>query len=116
MNKAQKEMIDSCVKVEYDDENIPLLDTIYIMPTTKKHDSGYKIMYVAGYSKETDTCYLLDTICDVIDIGDLVHNEKIRSLHIDIKENGIIQLWSRYQRFKSIFKLSSCTFEMVDKR
>ena len=116
MNKAQKEMIDSCVKVEYDYENVPLLDTIYIMPTTKKHDSGYKIMYVAGYSKETDTCYLLDTICDVIDIGNFLYGNKIKSIHIDIKESGIIQLWSRNQQFKTIFRLSSCTFEVIDER
>lgn len=113
MNKYQKELLEMCKDVDMWDK-IPLLEGIYILPTTRKHDSGYKIMKVAGYSK--GEYYLLDEICDVIDFGNLYCDEKrIKDLHIDILDNGVIHLWSRYQYFKIIHMLSSCTFDIVDK-
>ena len=112
MNKWQKELLDKCKEVAFDEE-VPLLDDIYILPTNKKHESGYNIMYVIGFSRETKQHYLLDTICDVVNIGE--YNQFIRGINVDIEENGVIHFWSNYEKFKSVFKISSCTFEMVDR-
>jgi len=113
MNKFQKEFLEKCKKVELL-EDVPLLDTIYILPTNRKHDSGYKIMYIVGYTEAGKAFYLLDTYCDVVDFGE--YGSNIKDLHIDIEENGIIRYWSRYQQFRSVFRVSSCTFEMVDRK
>ncbi len=113
MNKYQKEFLSKCKNVGICDD-VPLLDSIYVLPTNRKHDSGYKIMYVVGYEDKTETYYLLDTYCDVVDFGEF-HTD-IKDLHIDIAENGIIHYWSRYQQFQSNFRVSSCTFEMVDRK
>ena len=113
MNKFQKELLDKCIKTEVTEE-LPLLDHIYILPTTRKHDSGYKIMYIVGANSKEDKHYLLDTYCDVLDIGEFMSLAK--DIHIDIHDNGIIHIWSNYQLFRSVFRVSSCTFEMVDRR
>ena len=112
MNKFQKEILDKCEKVKFDDE-LPLLDMLYILPTQRKHDSGYKIMYIVGINCKKEKYYLLDTYCDVVDLGYFYNN--VKDLHIDIKENGIIRLWSNRQLFKSEFRVSCCTFDMVEK-
>jgi hypothetical protein len=112
MNKFQKELLEKCKEVKID-ENVPLLDGIYILPTTRKHDSGYKIMNIVGYTD--DEYYLLDDMCDVVDLGDVIQ-KCIKDIHIDISDNGIIHLWSNYQVFKSQYRCSSCTFDLVDRR
>lgn len=112
MNKFQKELIEKCKEVSHF-EDTPLFDDIYVLPTTRKHDSGYKILYVIGQTRKDDTYYLLDTYCDVVDFGEF--NSMIKDLHIDVLNNGIIHYWSNYQQFKSIFRVSNCTFEMINK-
>ena len=113
MNKYQKELLEKCIITKISDK-LPLFDDIYILPTTRKHDSGYKIMYIIGLSREKDEYYLLDTYCDVVDFGDLL--KSLKELHIDILDNGIIHCWSNYQLIKSNFRLSNCTFDFVDRK
>ena len=112
MNKFQKELLEKCKNVEYDDI-LPLFDDIYILPTNRKHDSGYKIMYIVGLNREENQYYLLDTYCDVVNFGDFVKN--LKELNVDILENGIIHCWSNYQKIKSNFRVSSCTFDFEGK-
>lgn len=111
MNRKQKELLDMCKQID----NVPELQGIYILPTTKKHDSGYKIMYIVGYFD--DNYYLLDTICDVVDFENIMKWDHIpiRDIHIDMHDIGIIHIWSNYQKFKIENRYSSCTFAMVDK-
>lgn len=116
MNKFQKELLSKCKEVKKD-KKIPLLDVVYILPTTRKHDSGYKIMYIVGYAEKTKQYYLLDGGCDVINFGDMISQfSQFKGLNIDIHDNGIIQCWSRTQKMKSVFRVSSCTFGFVDRR
>lgn len=113
MNKFQKELLEKCIIVGISDET-PLFDDIYILPTTKKHDSGYKIMYIVGHEVKEDKYYLLDTYCDVVNFGDLL--KSLRELNIDILDNGIIHCWSNYQLIQSNFRISNCTFDFVDRK
>lgn len=113
MNKFQKELLEKCIKTKHDEE-LPLFDGIYILPTNKKHDSGYKIMYIVGHDVKEDKYYLLDTYCDVVNFGYLVR--ELKELNIDILDNGIIHCWSNYQLIKSGFRFSSCTFDFVDRK
>lgn len=112
MNKFQKLLLEKCKTIKVDDD-VRLLDEIYILPTTRKHDSGYKIMYIVGKSQKENEYYLLDTYCDVVNFG--WFKTKIEELNIDILDNGIIHLWSNKQLFKSTFRVSSCVFETVDR-
>lgn len=115
MNKFQKELLEKCKHIGIDEE-VPLLDGIYILPTTRKHDSGYKIMYIVGYTRNNEY-YLLDQICDVVDFEkNFMSSKPINDLHLDIHDNGVIHLWSNHQKMKSIFRVSSCTFDLVERR
>lgn len=113
MNKFQKELLKKCKKISLLEE-VPLFDDIFILPTQRKHDSGYKIMNIVGLDRKDNKYYWIDSYCDVVNLGEW--ESKIKGLNIDIGENGIIHFWSNYQRFKSIFRVSSCTFEMVDRK
>lgn len=119
MNKEKQELLDKCLKLEQFDE-IPILGGIYVVPTRYKHDSGYKIMYIIGYTSyktnEEQKYYLIDTCCDVIDFVDWFNGESIKDLHIDITPGGIIHIWGNYQNMVNRFNLSSCMFEMIDKQ
>ena len=112
MNKFQKDFLSKCKRVGITDD-VPLLDDIYILPTNRKHDSGYKIMYICGLSRKKDEYYLLDTFCDVVKFGELF--ETLKELNIDILQNGIIHCWNNHQQMKSIYRVSSCTFSFVDR-
>lgn len=111
MNKFQKELLKKCKHLKLNEE-VPLLDGIYVLPTTKKHDSGYKIMYIVGYAE--NEYYLLDTYCDVVNFGDF--KKQLQELNIDIPDNGIIHCWSNKEKIKSNFRVSSCTFDLVERR
>ena len=113
MNKFQKEFLKECIDTKHSD-NLPLFDGIYILPTNRKHDSGYKIMYIVGHSVKEDKYYLLDTYCDVVNFGYLL--KQLDELNIDIEQNGIIHCWSNSQLIKSGFRVSSCTFDFVDRK
>lgn len=112
MNKYQKDFLSKCKHIGVIDD-VPLLDDVYILPTNRKHDSGYKIMYICGLSREKNTYYLLDTYCDVVNFGEFF--ETLKGLNIDILHNGIIHCWSNQQQMKSNFRVSSCTFSFVDR-
>lgn len=119
MNKEKQELLDKCIKLKSVLEEPPILGGIYIIPTKYKHESGYKIMYIVGHTpfrrNEETQYYLLDTCCDVVDFDGFIKNTPIHDLHLDITPSGIIHIWSNYQNMKSGFRVSSCTFEMVDK-
>lgn len=43
MNKDKKELLGKCIDLPFE-KQAPILGGIYIVPTNKKHESGYKIM------------------------------------------------------------------------
>lgn len=112
MNRNQKKLLKKCKFASILDE-LPIFDMIYVLPTNIKHFSGYKIMYIIGWSKKENEYYLFDRICDVLEFENFKGN--IKDLHLDIKEKGIIRYWSDNQRFKVFSRVSCCSFEMVRK-
>lgn len=116
MNKVQKEMLEKCVNANtLDLEKIPLFDYIYMLPTNKKHDSGYKLMYVIGCVVDLKTkkekLYLLDQYCDILNFGNyLSENHPIK---IDVIENNIIRFFNNAYKFKCTYNCSHCCFDMI---
>ena len=110
MTKAQKELLDKC-KLE---SNLPLFDDIYILPTNEKHESGFKKMFIIGEVRDKEEYYLIDSCCDVVNLG--FFNKSIKEVNIDTEHLGIIHFWSNYQLFKCGYRMSSCTFEFVDRK
>ena len=125
MNKAQKELLDKCINVDFNTK-MPLFKGIFIIQQRKLHDSGYRMMYVIGHTdydeKIKDFHYYLISCCsDVVDFQPpfekYLHKEKgMCDIHLDINKNGIIHMWNNSkEHFQCCCPhVSSCTFELVD--
>ena len=80
--------------------DVPLLDIIYVIPTRRKHDSGYMCMEVIGenhdgYKKK------LATYSDVFDICEIFTNRhQYFTLSMDIPEYGVMRFFSQQNQFK----------------
>jgi hypothetical protein len=113
---SKEEILKSCKKaLGFGFPRDILIDGIYILPTRRKHDSGYKVMEIIVHTVD-DKFYNIDTICDVVDFESYWNNIKISDLHIDIDpNNNLIHLWSFKQYFKVIHNMSNCSFEVVDR-
>ena len=116
---TRKELLDLPV-ADYRDE-IPLLDEFYVIPTKRKHDSGYRIMEIVGvaYKKDKGGRYIgnefeaiLDRGCDVIDF-DFWQRVKGGSISMDIHpENGCPRFFSRGRKFEVIYRHSTFNVEL----
>lgn len=92
---------------------IPLLDEIYVIPTRRKHDSGYMCMEIIGVNRN-DYKKKLST-SDVIDLDD-IFVENRWSLSMDIPECGVIRLFSHRGQFKiNTYGISTFSFEIVER-
>lgn len=81
-------------------EDIPLLDIIYVIPTRRKHDSGYMCMEIIGENREGYKKKLA-TYSDVFDVGEIFTNRhQYFTLSMDIPEYGILRFFSQFNRFK----------------
>lgn len=95
-------------------EEIPLLDFIYIIPTRRKHDSGYNIMEIIGENKEGYKKKLV-SFSDIIDINNLIGNSEWL-ISIDIPEYNVIRLFSHKAQFRvTTFGISTFEFELVER-
>lgn len=111
------------LKVEASDykEEIPLLDNIYIIPTRKKHDSGFMCMQIVGTIGQLGNETYKKTLAyysDVVQIWKLfkMQDELQMPLSIDIPEYGVIRLFSHECKFKVLYcHLSDFVIDMVRK-
>ena len=110
MTDYKKELLN----LEYENGDIPLLDYIYIIPTRKKHDSGYNIFTIVGENDKLQYKKIIDDYCDVIDIDHIINDK--RCVCMDMEEYPIIRLFTGYSQFKFRvkFNLSSFVFEVVN--
>lgn len=124
MNKAQKELLDKCKKLNME-EKLPLFKGIYIIQQRKLHDSGYRMMYVIGHTsydkeKKDSEYYLIGTYSDVVDFQPvwakyIKGSNEMCDLHLDIDKNGIIHIWTNSEKSFNCYCpcVSSCTLEVV---
>ncbi len=124
MGKLKEELL----KTELSEwgEEIPLLDNIYVIPTRRKHDSGYMCMEVIGEViniKTSEVIYRkrLATYSDVIDIEKIFMGERtMYPLSLDIPEYGVLRFFARGFKFKirhthiSVFSFSIVSDECED--
>ena len=77
-------------------------DYIYVLPTRRKHDSGYYQMEIYGEIIDNETeenkFYKLASFSDVIDISYILGNYPRfdRPISIDFPSQGIIRFFPRY--------------------
>ena len=109
MNKRQKKLLEECKECSWGKALKMKYDSIYFIPTRKKHDSGYNIIIVIG--EVNDEKYIID-YCDVIDFESYYGEENpIRDLHIDCN-NNVYHIWSNRQKLIPQHLVSSAVFSM----
>ena len=103
-----------CLEREKFGNEIPLLDEIYVIPTRRKHDSGYMCMEIIGTNRN-DYKKKLATFSDVIDLDNIFVDTRW-SLSMDIPECGVIRLFSHRGQFKiNAYGISTFSFEIVER-
>lgn len=103
------------------DEEIPLLDELYVVITNKKHESGYKTYKVYGVAhgekREITYAKCLSEISDVINIIPTFLNEcgsyYLPLLGIDSIETNMFRIFVRKSKIKVKYTLSDFEFEIV---
>ena len=101
-------------------ENIPLLDDLYVVVSNKKHDSGYKkykIYGIADSDGKTTYAKCLGEWSDVIHIIPTFliewSNYYAHVLSIDSVETNLFHIFVRNAKIKVKYNLSDFEFEIV---
>ena len=109
-------------KITYDEE-IPLLDELYVIVSNRKHDSGYKMYKVYGvaygYNRKITYAKCLSEMSDVIHIVPTSINVcasfYMPLLSIDSIEINMFRIFVHKLKIKVKFTLSDFEFEIVKK-
>lgn len=89
---------------------------ICVIPRRKLHESGYKLMYVIGYNSDYKP-YMISNCTDSITFTDYYTKQSFQGLQMDIDEEGIISLWSRYNLFETMdYNCSTIRFDVFTER
>ena len=116
----KKSKLKKLENISYDEE-IPLLDELYVIVTNRKHESGYKTYKIYGIAhgdkKEITYAKCLSEISDVINIIPTFVNEcssyYLPLLSIDSMETNMFRIFVRHSKFKVKATLSDFEFEIV---
>ena len=103
------------------DEEIPLLDELYVVVSNRRHESGYKTYKVYGVAhgekREITYAKCLSEISDVIHIVPTFLNEwhgyYSRVLSMDSIETNLIRIFVRKAKIKVKANFSDFEFEIV---
>lgn len=91
--------------LQFSNDNIIDFDYLYIIPTRRKHDSGYKIMEI--YGEVNNKLYCLSKCSDVVDFEKANFNYGDFSwfASFDMPEYNVIRIFARDNRkFRCIYK------------
>lgn len=117
MKKSELKNLEKCTY----DEEIPLLDELYVVVSNTKHESGYKMYKVYGVAhgdkREITYAKCLSEISDVINIIPTFVNEcgsyYLPLLSIDSIETNMFRIFVRHSKIKVKDSFSDFNFEIV---
>lgn len=106
---TRKQLLEVIPRENWYDEII--CHSLVIIPTRRKHDSGYRKMdFVAINSNQEPICRLsgYSDVLDIMESEDFKHNTFTRAMCIDcLPKSGLLRLWSPYHNIKCGPALSS---------
>ena len=101
-------------------ENIPLLDELYVVVSNKKHDSGYKKYKIYGVAGSDGKTTYAKCLCEWSDVIHIVptflfewSNYYVTLLSIDSIETNLFHIFVRNAKIKVKYNLSDFEFEIV---
>ena len=107
------------------EENVPLLDELYLIVDRKKHDSGYRLLKVYGiafsddysqkvYCKElTNSSDVIDFRYEIKDLEKLNKNWGFPPFSIDCLECNVIRYFARQGEYKFRVGKELSSFEIT---
>ena len=104
---SYKDKLKELPQEEWENTNGLIVDTITIIITNRKHDSGYKIYESYGY-RAKDGYHKKIGCHDVIDFVNYGEAEYMDySISVDSEETGMFRIFNHCGQFKIIHSLSS---------
>lgn len=101
-------------QLEFENNNPPLLDTLYVVVSNRKHDSGYKMYKIYGLvHKGSDVVYqkCLSECSDVINFS---VPQGFMHFNVDSKETNLFRFFlDGDDRFMVLGRLSSFIVDVV---
>ena len=113
VNFKRKDLLSLPVKK---DSNIKEYENIIVVPTNKKHDSGWRLMALIGVEK-TDKGYTPTEIigyCYDINLILPEHTHKYKPIRYDMLLSNCIRMWSYNYVFKVGMALSSTDIYVIE--
>ena len=118
----KKKELEKLEMIKYN-EDIPLLDELYVVVSNKKHDSGYKMYKIYGIAyddenrREITYAKCLSEWSDAIHIVPTFLNEYgdyySPVLSMDSMETNLIRIFVRNAKIKVKYNLSDFEFEII---
>ena len=112
----KKRELEKLEMIKYN-EDIPLLDELYVVVSNKKHDSGYKKYKIYGVNEDITYAKCLSEWSDVIHIVPTFliecSNYYAPILSIDSIETNLFHIFVRNAKIKVKYNLSDFEFEIV---
>jgi hypothetical protein len=99
---------------------VTMYEYVYLVPTGKKHDSGFMIIALVGenHGNREIAAYCDDIYFDMQLAADLLKNNHISvsPYHVDmLYSSGISRMWSNKYYFEIGFSLSSTQIKLIPK-
>ena len=101
-------------------ENIPLLDELYVVVSNEKHDSGYKKYKIYGIADSDGKITYAKCLSEWSDVMHIVptfliewNNYYVPVLSIDSIETNLFHIFVRNGKIKVKYNLSYFEFEIV---
>lgn len=122
---TRKELLNLPKEAHIELDNIPLLDFLYIIPTMRKHESGYRCMEIVGVRLKRNSDKIIEgyeyakriaTFSDVWS-WNTMHRLNNQSWRIDIPSDcNCMRIFtnSNKPKIKVLWNLSDFEFEIVD--
>ena len=115
----KKKELEKLEVIEYN-EDIPLLDELYVVVSNKKHDSGYKKYKIYGIADDNRTTTYAKCLGEWSDVIHIVPTFLIKwsnyyapILSIDSIETNLFHIFVRNAKIKVKYNLSDFEFEIV---
>ena len=90
-------------------DEVKIYDSLYVIPSGKKHESGFALMYIVGINGDEKE---IAAACDDI-VWDATAAGEYSLRNDMLYPSGILHYWSNVYKFKVGASLSSTDIELV---
>lgn len=102
-------------KLEFEHHTPPLLDSLYVIVSNKKHESGYKMYKIYGFAYKRDGNNYHKCLSECSDVIDFSALKGFAHLGVDSIETNLFRFFlSGNKKFKVLGRLSTFIVDIVE--